>query len=67
MSFEHSVSVLRRVVSDAHVTFLTCWCDEDSFIRAIWVQGAEALRVIAGINSVNQPQICEVIDINSVL
>lgn len=67
VSLEHSVGVLRRVVCNTHVTFLTRGRDENRFILAVWVQGAEAFRVIASINGINESQVSEIIDINSVL
>ena len=52
--FEDVVCVLRTIEGNAHVAFLTCGRGEDGGVFSIGVQRAEAFRIVASINCINE-------------
>jgi len=67
VGLEHVVCVLRTVVCNSNVTFLTGWGDKDGLVLSVWIQSAETLWIIAGVNGIDKSQVSEIVHIDSIL
>lgn len=59
------ICVIWTVVGDTNVAFLTTGCRKNRRVLSVRVEGTQSLRVIASINSIDQPQVSKVVHIDS--